>query len=220
MICVNDYRHISKTTLWSSSLVHSVIFRWCVSDDVLLMIICPGDQSLESSHCWFFNRVHIEASGLQPFIHAHMHFTAKSREASKPQGSGYIYSECWQAHRQQRCRDACHMSERYNNYNSQSHDFVPLQDLAVRCITAWWIEVLIHCSLDTFRIPQHVHHSKWPRTIKVRYEVILRFHSSMRFYNCYCHNFSNTEILHDTEQWFHYKRIFCEQIKMFCEWVI
>ena len=45
-------------------------------------------------------------------------------------------SEIWQAHRQQRCRDACQISERYNHYNTQSRSFDTLRDLPVKRLTA------------------------------------------------------------------------------------
>ena len=50
--------------------------------------------------------------------------TARSRKVSKPRDSGLDYpnrSEIWQAPRQQRCRDACQISERYTNFNIQYH---------------------------------------------------------------------------------------------------
>ena len=49
-------------------------------------------------------------------------------------------SEIWQAPRQQRGRDACHISERYNHHNTQSRVFETSRDLAVRRLTGWWIE--------------------------------------------------------------------------------
>ena len=51
-------------------------------------------------------------------------------------------SEIWQAPRQQRCRDVCQISERYDNYNIQSHGFETSRDLAVKRLTAQWIEAL------------------------------------------------------------------------------
>ena len=41
-------------------------------------------------------------------------------------------AEIWQAPRQQRCRDACQISERYNHHNIQSSGFEASQDLTVR----------------------------------------------------------------------------------------
>ena len=58
---------------------------------------------------------------------------------SKPWDSGLDFpnrSKIWQAPRQQRCWDACQISERYNRCNIQSRGFSRLRDfrdLAVRC---------------------------------------------------------------------------------------
>ena len=46
-------------------------------------------------------------------------------------------SEIWQASRQQRCRDACQISEWYNPYYTQSRGLETSQDLAVRRLTFW-----------------------------------------------------------------------------------
>ena len=65
--------------------------------------------------------------------------TARSREASRPRDSGLNFPnlfEIWQAPRQQRCRDACQISERHTHYNIQSRGFETLRDLAVRRLTA------------------------------------------------------------------------------------
>ena len=43
------------------------------------------------------------------------------REISKPRDSGLDFSnrsEIWQAPRQQRCRDACQISERYDHFDT------------------------------------------------------------------------------------------------------
>ena len=45
-------------------------------------------------------------------------------------------SEIWQAPRQQRCRDACQISEGYDRYKIQSRSFETSRDLAVRRLTA------------------------------------------------------------------------------------
>ena len=61
--------------------------------------------------------------------------TSKSREVSKPRDWGLNFanhSDIWQAPRQQRCRDACQISERYDHYNIQSPGFETSRDLAVR----------------------------------------------------------------------------------------
>ena len=63
-----------------------------------------------------------------------------SREVSKPRDSGLDFSnrsQIWQAPRQQRCRDACQISERYDHYNIQSRGFETSRDLAVRRLTAY-----------------------------------------------------------------------------------
>ena len=38
------------------------------------------------------------------------------------------------------CWDACQISEEYDHYNIQSRGFETSRDLAVRCLTSWWIE--------------------------------------------------------------------------------
>ena len=43
---------------------------------------------------------------------------------------------------QQYCQDDCQISERYNHYNIQSRGFETSRDLAVRRLTAQWIEAL------------------------------------------------------------------------------
>ena len=61
-------------------------------------------------------------------------------------GSGLDFSnrfEIWLAPRQQYCRDACQISERYDHYNIQSRGSETSRDLAVRCLTAYWIEAQI-----------------------------------------------------------------------------
>ena len=52
-------------------------------------------------------------------------------------------SEIWQASRQQRCQVACQISERCDHDNIQSRGFGTSRDLAVRRLTAYWIEVQI-----------------------------------------------------------------------------
>ena len=44
----------------------------------------------------------------------------------------FSHPEIWQAPRQQRCRDACQISERYDHCNIQSRGFETSQDLRVR----------------------------------------------------------------------------------------
>ena len=53
-------------------------------------------------------------------------------------------SEMWQAPRQQCCRDACQISQRYDHYNIQSRGFETSRDLVVRRVTAQWKEAKIH----------------------------------------------------------------------------
>ena len=48
--------------------------------------------------------------------------------------------EIGQAPRQQRCRDVCHIWERYDQYNTQSRGSETSRDLAERRLAAWWIE--------------------------------------------------------------------------------
>ena len=62
-------------------------------------------------------------------------------------------SEIWQVCRQQRCRHASQIADtnlklRYNHYNIQSRGFEPSRDLAVRRLTASWMEAQV----DTQRI--------------------------------------------------------------------
>ena len=59
--------------------------------------------------------------------------TARSREVSKPQDSGLDFSnrsKIWQAPQQQRCWDACHISDHYN-----------IQSRASRLHEIWWWNV-------------------------------------------------------------------------------
>ena len=61
--------------------------------------------------------------------------TAKSHEVSKPRDSSLDFSnrsDIWQAPRQQRCRDACQISERCDQYSIQSRDFESSRDFLVR----------------------------------------------------------------------------------------
>ena len=52
--------------------------------------------------------------------------TARFRQISKPRDSGldlFNHSDIWQVVRQQDCRDAGQISERYDHYNIQSRGF-------------------------------------------------------------------------------------------------
>ena len=69
--------------------------------------------------------------------------TTRSREVSKPRDSGLdccSRSGIWQAPRQQRCRDACQISERFDHYDIKSRGFETSRDLAVRSPSAEWFE--------------------------------------------------------------------------------
>ena len=50
--------------------------------------------------------------------------------------------DIWQAPREQFCRDACHISERYDQYNTQSRGFETSRDLAVRRPPAYHDDVI------------------------------------------------------------------------------
>ena len=88
-------------------------------------------------------RIFIEASW-DTFYRASIHYavrrlTTRSREVSKPRDSCLDFSnrsEIWQPSRQQCCRDACQISERYDHINTQSHGFETSRDLTVRRLTA------------------------------------------------------------------------------------
>ena len=58
---------------------------------------------------------------------------------SKPWDSGSDLSnqaEIWEALQQHRCRDACQISERYNQYDTQSRGFETSRYFVARCLTA------------------------------------------------------------------------------------
>ena len=60
---------------------------------------------------------------------------AGSHEVSKMRDSGFDFSnrcEIWQAAWQRCCQNSCQISERYDHWNIQSHDFETSRDLAVR----------------------------------------------------------------------------------------
>ena len=66
--------------------------------------------------------------------------TTKSREVLKLQDSGLYFSnrsEMMRAPLQQRCPDACKISERWEHYVTQSRGFETWRDLAVRCLTVY-----------------------------------------------------------------------------------
>ena len=60
------------------------------------------------------------------FIHWADARLTESRKVSKPRDSSLDFSnrfEIWQAPRQQRCRDACQILQRYDDYNIQYRSF-------------------------------------------------------------------------------------------------
>ena len=74
--------------------------------------------------------------------HIIRHFEILLEAASKLRYSGVDFSspsEIVQAPWRQRCRYACQITEWYDNYNTQSYGF---ETLAVRRLTAYWIEIL------------------------------------------------------------------------------
>ena len=79
------------------------------------------------------------------------HKFSGSREAAGLELSNR--SELWQAPRQQGCRDACQISERYNHHNIQSRSFEILWDLAVRRLTAMqrWGNGKQYCTSNIMR---------------------------------------------------------------------
>ena len=50
-------------------------------------------------------------------------YAARCREVSKPRDSGLDFFYHWQAPRQERCRVACQISERYDHYNGHCRGF-------------------------------------------------------------------------------------------------
>ena len=69
----------------------------------------------------------------------HLKLTAKSHEVSKPRDSSLDFSsrsDIWRAPRQQRCWDACQISERCDHYNIQSGDFESSRNFRIRRLTA------------------------------------------------------------------------------------
>ena len=65
------------------------------------------------------------------------------RKISKPRNSRLDFSKCpeiWQVS-QQRCRDYCQISDRYDYYNAQSRGFQISRDPTVRRPSAKWIKV-------------------------------------------------------------------------------
>ena len=71
--------------------------------------------------------------------------TTRSRDISKARDSELDFSnrsEIWGASRQQRCRDACQISEQYDPDNIQSCGFETSQDLVVKRLAAQWIETV------------------------------------------------------------------------------
>ena len=71
----------------------------------------------------------------------------RSREVSKSRDLDFECfnsSEIWQAHRQQCCRCACQILERYDNCNMKSRGFETSRDLTIKRLVAWWQTMPIH----------------------------------------------------------------------------
>ena len=65
---------------------------------------------------------------------------SSSLEAARFGFSFFNRPENLQGPRQHRCRDACQIAEWYHDYNIQSRGFGTSRDVAVRRLTAEWIE--------------------------------------------------------------------------------
>ena len=78
--------------------------------------------------------------------------TAKPRKDSKPRNSGLDFpnrSTILQAHpQQQRCRDACQISERFDHYNIKTQGYRDFSRFGDMTFTVYWTEALwrITCS--------------------------------------------------------------------------
>ena len=86
--------------------------------------------------------------------------SVRSRKVSKPRDWYFKLSyrfEIWQAHRQQRCRSACQISERSDNSKYKSRGFETLRDLTERRLFGYWDGALCvyGCTI----------HSYWSRVI-------------------------------------------------------
>ena len=96
-------------------------------------------------------------------------------EVSKQRESGLDTSNCSeirQAPRQQHCRNACQISERYDNHNFQPRGLEISRDLAVRGITTYQIEAqaedvprgLDVVSRNKFRLNREMFHKRFKST--------------------------------------------------------
>ena len=83
------------------------------------------------------------------------HKILQSLEAARFSSDFSNRSEIWKAHRQHCCRDTCKVLEWYDHYNTQSRYFETSRNLAVRRLTAWWIEALIR--VLHFSLPFHTY---------------------------------------------------------------
>ena len=96
--------------------------------------------------------------GVSASIHqAEERLTARSLEVSKPRDSSLFFSnssQIKQAPRQQRCRDACQISERCDHHSSKSCGFDNFRDLAVRHTSAEWIAGQCHTAQNKMFTPR------------------------------------------------------------------
>ena len=58
----------------------------------------------------------------------------------------------WQASQQPHCRNACHISKRYDHYNIRSRGFEASWGFAVRRLAAYRIEAQVGYSLNSFHL--------------------------------------------------------------------
>ena len=149
-ICV--YKHFLRAAVWTTGqMIVWYIYRgvypkvclvsqsnmqmWVLAYNEMSGLIYTGDCSQHGAVC---SHQDIRAS-----IHeADGRLTARSQEVSKPRDSGLDFSdrsEIWQAPRQERCRYACHISERYD-HDIQSRGFETSRALAVRHPSTRWTE--------------------------------------------------------------------------------
>ena len=75
-------------------------------------------------------------SGRAAIFHLHLNGDRKKYPILLSGLDFFNCSEIWQAPRQQRCRDACQISELNDHYNTQSRGFETSRDLSVRRLIA------------------------------------------------------------------------------------
>ena len=129
----------------------------------LVTALPPVAGNLTSGRLSVFNANQGKSREHYDCIRASIHqtdrlLTASTRQVSKPRDSGLDFSngsEIWQAHRQQRCRDGCQISERYI--------ITPLlatlrlhEILAVRRPSAQLIEALGYGTYSSYTLTQKV----------------------------------------------------------------